>query len=178
MNRDPGMNILNASVNSLRLELIGSGPLIKTLRPDQIRVTLDLGKGSVGENTFSLKPENITLPPGVFLKNIKPDTLQVTLDAPGKKAVPLQVDWVGKLPDHLVLSEVKLTPETVYIVGGQEILKNVSTIYTKRVPLDKIQKSGTLTVGIDIGQPSLKPAPGSKDTVTVNYTVAERQPVP
>lgn len=177
MNRDPGMNILNASVNSLRLGLIGSGPLIRTLRPDQVRVRLDLGKGAIGENTFSLIPENITLPPGVFLKNIKPDTLTVTLDAPEKKVVPLQVDWVGKLPDHLILSGIKLNPENAHVVAGREDLKGISTIYTKKVPLDKIQKSGTLSVGIDFGNPSLKPAPGSKETVSVSYTVTERQPV-
>lgn len=98
MNRDPGMEILDTSVNNVKLNLSGSGALIKSLRPEQIKVRLDLSKAVVGENAFNISSDTITLPPGVFLKNVEPQSVEVTLDVPAKKEVPVQVDWVESCP--------------------------------------------------------------------------------
>ena len=50
MNRDPNMEIVHASVNSVRLNMSGSGTLIKSMRPDQVRVRLDIGNAAAGPN--------------------------------------------------------------------------------------------------------------------------------
>jgi YbbR domain-containing protein len=153
MNRDPETEILDTSVNAVRLELSGSGTLIKSIRPEQVRVRLDLSKAVVGRNTLTITQENITLPPGVFFKKVEPPSLEVTLDVPIKKELPIQVDWVGKLPDHLILA---------------------ATIYTQKVSLDNIQGSGTITVNLALNPASLRTARGSKDRITVEFVVKER----
>jgi YbbR domain-containing protein len=86
----------------------------------------------------------------------------------------VQVDWVGKLPEHLILSAVRLDPEKIQVIGGKGILHNMSTVYTETVPLDNINKSGTMTVNLALNPASLKVAEGSKDKVTVTYVVKER----
>ena len=80
MNRSPKMQILETSINDVSLNLSGSGTLIKSIRPEQVNVRLDLSKAVVGTNTFTINPENITLPPGVLLKKVTPQTVKVTLD--------------------------------------------------------------------------------------------------
>jgi len=62
-NRDPNMEILNASVNAVRLNLSGSGTLVKSTRSDQVRVRLDLSTATAGQNNFSITASNISLPP-------------------------------------------------------------------------------------------------------------------
>ncbi len=174
MNRDPGMEILDTSVNAVRLHLSGSGTLIKSMRPEQVRVRLDLSKAVVGPNTFNITPENIALPPGVFVKKVEPPVLEVTLDIPIKKELPIQVDWVGRLPEHLILVGAKLDPEKIEVIGGTRQLENISTIYTQKVPVDNIKKTGTMTVNLALHPASLKVAPGSKDRITVQYVAKER----
>jgi uncharacterized protein (TIGR00159 family) len=175
MNRAPRMQILDASTNTVRLDLSGSGALIRSVRPEQVKVRLDLSKAVVGLNAFNITQENITLPPGVVLKNVRPQAVEVTLDVLVKRALPIQVDWVGKLPKHLRLVEAKLTPETIQVAGESRTLENVSTIYTEKVSVDRIDKSGTMTVKVALSPASLKTATESEDRVTVDYVVETRE---
>jgi uncharacterized protein (TIGR00159 family) len=59
MNRDPETEILDTSVNAVRLELSGSGTLIKSIRPEQVRVRLDLSKAVVGRNTLTITSKRL-----------------------------------------------------------------------------------------------------------------------
>lgn len=174
MNRDPNMEIVDASVNTVSLQLGGSGPLIKSIRPEQVRLRLDLSKAVVGPNAYTINQDEVTLPPGVILKMVKPKVVEVTLDVLTQKELPVQVNWVGELSRQLILESVQLKPETVTIVGPNQILKDISTIYTQKVPLDKIFESGTLTVGLALTHPSLKVAPNSKDKIDISYVIKER----
>jgi len=175
MNRNPQMEIVETSVNTVRLNLIGSGALIKTTRPDQVQMKLDLSKATLGKNTFTITQDSISLPPGIQLKNIIPETIDVTLDIPIKKELPIQIDWAGKLPGDLLIKEANLESKTVEVIGGKQVLENISTIYTERVAVDKLKQSGALTLNLVLNPPSLKIAPGSKERVTVHYVIGRRE---
>ncbi|MEW6673795.1 MAG: diadenylate cyclase [Thermodesulfobacteriota bacterium] len=176
MNRDPEMEILDTSVNTVNLNISGSGPLIKSIRPDQVMVRIDLKNAAIGNNTFTITKENISLPPGVYLKSVKPSTIEVVLDSPIKKRLPIQVDWTGKLSPELILVKATIDPPYVEMIGRNKILRDVTTIYTKKVFLDSITRSGSFTVGLALSPASLKLSPGSKDKVTVSYVVEKRTP--
>ncbi len=173
MNRNPGMEILDASVNSIKIQLGGSGPLIRTLRPDQLRVKIDLGKSVSGQNIHTVTNENISLPPGIFIKSFYPAVVDVTLDVLDKKDLPVQVDWTGKLPDNMRMEKVTIEPSVVQIIGGKQLLKNITTIYTEKIPLESIQSSRTIVVNLALSPASLKMAPGFKEKITVECSVKE-----
>jgi diadenylate cyclase len=174
MNRPPQMEILDTSVDSVRLNLSGSGSLIKSIRPSQVQVRIDLSKATSGINTFTFTQDKIALPPGVDLKQVMPATVEVNLDVSVEKTLPVQVDWVGKLAPQLILKEVRIAPDSVPVIGGRQTLNNISTIYTEKVPLYPIKKSGAVTAKLAIHPASLKLGPDSKDKVTVEYIVKER----
>jgi len=174
MNRDPEMEILNTSVNAVRLDLSGSGALIKSIKPDQVQVRLDLNKAVSGNNAFTITRENISLPPGIILKKVYPSEVGVDLDVTIKKKIPIQIDWVGKLPDDLKLAQATVDPKKVEIIGGKRILENLVTLYTEKVPLDNLRDSGTIIVNLALTPASLKVATGSKDKVTINYRTEPR----
>ncbi len=174
MNRNPGMEIMDASVNSIKIQLGGSGPLMRALRPDHVRVRIDLGKSVVGQNIYTITNENISLPPGITIKSFDPAVVDVTLDVLDKKDLPVQVDWTGKLPENLRMEKVKIEPSVVQIIGGRQILKNITTVYTEKIPLESIQSSRTIIVNLALSPASLKVAPGYKDKITVECTVKEQ----
>jgi diadenylate cyclase len=176
MNRNPGMEILDASVNSIKIQLGGSGPLMKALRSDHVRVKIDLAKSVVGQNTYSITDENISLPPGIVIKSFDPAVVDVTLDVPDKKDLPGQVDWTGKLPENLRMEKVTIEPSTIQIIGGKQLLKNITTVYTEKIPLESIQSSRTLVVNLALSPASLKVAPGFKEKITVECSVKEIVP--
>jgi diadenylate cyclase len=174
--RDRSMEIVDTSVNAVSLQLGGSGTLIKSIRPEQVHVRLDLDKAVAGRNTFSITKENITLPPGIFLKKITPSVIEATLDVSIKKKLPVQVDWVGKLPDNLILSEIRINPETIEVIGGNRLLDDISTLYTEKVQLDNLRGSGEMILNPVLNPASLKIDSGSKDKIVVSYVIKPRQP--
>ena len=169
LNRDPAMEIVKTSVNTVSLELEGSGALTKSIKPDQVQVKLDLSKSKVGPNSFTITRESISLPPGIVLKGVEPSVVEVDLDVLIKKKLPVQIDWVGRLPDHFILEEAGLEPQAVEIIGGKRILETISTVYTEKVPLDNLEVKGTITVNLALTPASLKIAPNSKEKVTITY---------
>ncbi len=178
VHRDPKMAIISASESSVKLQISGSGSLIKSVRPDQVKVKLDLSNAVVGSNQIGITRDGIILPPGIELKQLKPQNIEVYLDVPVKKRLPVQVDWTGRLPKDLIMKDIRIVPETVEVEGGHQILKEIRTIYTAKIPLGNITATGTTSVDLVISPSSLKLAGDSEKVVEVHYTVAERQPIP
>jgi YbbR domain-containing protein len=174
MNLKPEIEIFDTSVNSVHLHLSGSGALIKSVRPEQVQVKIDMSSAVPGENTFNITPNNIVLPPGVFLKKVEPSFIEASLDIPITKMLPVQVDWVGTLPSDLLLTEAKLKPETVQIIGPGIRLREISTLFTHKVRLESLSKSGRLKADLAFDPEYFKAAPGSPDKVTVEYTIGRR----
>ena len=174
MNRDPEMEFFYASANAVNLNLIGSRPLIQSLQPEQIKVRVDLGKAKVGPNTYTIDEKNVTLPPGIFLKKVEPSVVNLTLDVPTEKVLPVQVDWTGKLPDNLILYDMKIVPEKVRVTGVTQILNKISTVYTEKVPVDGLNKTGAITAKLALNPASLQVASGSTDKIQITYFAKER----
>jgi hypothetical protein len=160
-NRDPNMEILHASVNSVRLNLSGSGTLLKSTRPDQVRVRLDLSNSTAGENTYWITSNNITLPPGIVFKEVMPQNVVVNLDVTVRKELPVQIDWVGRLTENLVLAEAVIEPPRVEIIGSKRVLETIQTIYTEKVALDRLREVGVIEAGL-----ALQPASGRPGSPT------------
>jgi hypothetical protein len=173
VNSESGMGIIG-SVNSLRVELSGSARLIRQINDEQINVSIDLAKVTEGEKTFEITRKNMTLPPGVRLQSVTPEVVDVVLDRMIRKVFPIQVDWVGKLPDHLRLVDVKVIPPQIAFTDGSRVINEISTIYTEKVNLDQIQENGTITAKLNISPASLKMDSGSKTTVDIVFEVADR----
>lgn len=167
--RDLAMEIVNTSVNTVNLELEGSGALIKSIRPDQVQVRLDLSKSIAGPNTFSITRKSISLPPGVVLKGVTPAVVEVELDVLIKKELPVQIDWTGRLSDHFILAQASVEPQTVEIIGGKRMLEKMQTLYTEKVPLDNLEVEGVIAANVALNPASLKFAPGSEERVTIKY---------
>ncbi|HJX34778.1 MAG TPA: diadenylate cyclase, partial [Desulfatiglandales bacterium] len=165
------LEIYDTSVNTIRLDLSGSGTLLKSVKAENVKLTVDLGNRLSGINKCLISEKNISLPPGVFLKNIKPSYVEVILDKSVEKRVPVQIDWTGKLPENITISDVIIEPPDVEIVGRSIVLQDVSTIFTEKVPLERINRSGELTVGLVLGDPSIKLKSGSRYSVTVRYVI-------
>ncbi|MFZ2444735.1 MAG: diadenylate cyclase [Syntrophobacteraceae bacterium] len=176
INRPVSYEILDTSVDEAKLQLFGSSALIKSLKPGQVGVRIDLSKATEGRNAFTITQDDIILPPGVSLNKIQPAVIDVTLDIPATKELPIQVDWTGRLPENLVLSGVSVTPETVKVSGGSKTLEKVSTAYTAPVRLDNLTRSGSVSSPVQLSPPSLRITPLSPERVTIHYTLHERSP--
>ena len=174
--RDQALELIGTSANAVRLELSGSLTLLRSIRPEQVKVQVDLSRGDPGTNPFLITSREVSLPPGISLKSVNPPVVEVTLDAVIRKELPVQVDWTGKMRQNLILAQVKVSPEKVQVTGPKGVLDDITTLYTEKISVDTLERSGTLTAQVLLNHASLRPAPGARDRVTVEFVVEERAP--
>jgi uncharacterized protein (TIGR00159 family) len=173
--RDARLEIIESSSTSVRIQLSGSLQLINRLDPSQIKVRFDLSKAVAGRNSLTITDDDITLPPGASLKKVEPSSIDIMVDTIGQKRLPVQVDWTGTLPPGILVQSVRLEPETVEVTGGQLLLNEMDTIYTAKVPVDELQKSGEQRIALALVPASLRLAPGQENSILITYTVRPRQ---
>lgn len=173
-NRPANFEILDTSISEVRVQLNGPSALMKSLRPGQIELRVDLKKAVEGVNEIPITQENIFLPPGISVNKADPPSIKITLDTRITKELVVQVDWTGRLPNDYILAEAKVEPNAVKVTGGSAILAKISTLYTEPVRLDNLQTSGSLTASLVLTPASLKLVSSSNDRVTIQYKLAER----
>jgi uncharacterized protein (TIGR00159 family) len=173
-NRNHAIDIIDASASTVHLQLSGSGALMKSLQPEQLRVQLDLRQATAGRNRLAVTPSEVSLPPGIYLKKVVPPLVEVTLDELSRKILPVQVDWAGRLPENLIMVSVQIDPPELPIICGKRSLEKTSTLFTEKVALDGITKSGEMHVRVVLKPAGIKFDDGGQDMVTVRYTVRTR----
>jgi len=174
-NRDPALDIMDASVNTIKLFLGGSGSLVKSLQPEQVRVRIDLRSATPGINTYSITADQIQIPPGIFVRKIEPLSVDVVLDMIVQKKLPVQADWSGTLPEGLVITTCAVEPAEVLVEGPQHVLADTPTLYTEKIDAQTVTESSTFSVPIALSQPALRIISGP-DRVIVRFTVERRAP--
>ncbi len=174
LNRPPELEILEVTPTQVTLHMSGSSTLMKSIKPQQIEVKVNLKQSTAGKNVIPLSQENVSLPPGIVVNRIDPHVVSITLDTVITKNLAVQVDWEGRLNNQLILSSAIVSPSTVTVSGGKSILHKLSTIYTVPIQLDTISRSGTISVPLVITPSSLKLVSGSPERVVVEYMVRNR----
>ena len=76
------------------------------------------------------------------LKRCDTPVVEVDPDLLIKKELPVQIDWVGKLPHHFILKETIITPKKVGFIGGKRMLEK-GIFFIK-----KTEKTCSILVGI------------------------------
>jgi len=172
-NPDQKMEIISSSASSVKLLISGARPLINSFKPEQIKINLNLSESGIGVNKLPVTRDNILLPPGIQLKKIDPPELDITLDTMIEKQLPIQPHWTGKLPKGLIMTSATVTPQTIKVSGGGLALENISTIFTEKIPLNKLSKSGTVTTALVLSPDSLKLA--EKKKIQIQYTILDKK---
>lgn len=172
--RAQGVNIIEASNDVVKVQLIGAGTLIKSVRSDKLAVIVDLSNLPMGANKIRIPSTAVSSPPGVDVNRITPSEIEVILDRYIDKPLPIQIDWKGKLSDDFLLTEASVDPPSVQVTGRSLLLKEMGTLYTMPIPLDGIEKSGQTTTLI-IFPENINPSADQKNRVTVSYKVVKRE---
>ncbi len=173
-NRDTNLEIVRTSASLARVELMGSGAIIKSIKPDQISVRIDLSQATPGRAVYTISKENVTLPPGVKLMKVIPQYVEVSLDERVEKNLPVQVDWQGILDRDISILDVIVEPPVVKVMGVKEEMEEIHTIYTEKISVENIKSDTELSAKLLLNPASLRLAPGQKERVTVKVKVARK----
>ena len=171
---DPNMEIIETSDTAVDIQISGTRALIKTISPNQIKVRFDLTAAQPGRNIFTIQENHLSLPPGAKIKKIDPPSVEITVDIPGRKRLPVQVDWEGRRPQDILVQDVVVVPDHIEVSGGQRMIDQLRTIYTEKVVVDNLNISGEIDAAIALSPASLKLAPQQPNQVRIRYRIVPR----
>lgn len=129
-----GLEILKQSVRNVTLTMRGHERLLKSLRPVDIGVTIDLSNAKKGEATFFFDKDNVVAPRTLDILRIEPTYVKVTLDESIEKVVPVKPAIIGTPEKGYRVTTVEVKPSTVRVEGAKTELARVAVLRTE--PID------------------------------------------
>lgn len=141
-NIPPRLELMYYDVKAVSLNIKGQERLIRTIRPTDIRVGIDLSKAKKGEGIYAINKNNIRLPLTVTVKNITPSSVKVLLEESVARTVKVRPIVVGAPERGYYVKSISVVPPTVDIEGASSKIKKVDKVKTE--PLDITGRSETL----------------------------------
>lgn len=139
-----------------RVQLEVRGPS-KQLAPGSLAtaaVVLDLGSvHDAGERTYTITPENVSLPNGVQLTRAIPSQIRLNFEHRLERDVPVRIR-VGKGPPpgyHVVRQEA--APDKLRIVGPETNVAQVNFVETDAIDLSSVVATAEFRVNAFVGDP-------------------------
>lgn len=66
------------------------------------------------------------------------------------KSVPLKVNTVGQLPNGMKINSLELSRNSIELLGPQELLDNITEVYTSALDLSTVTESSNINLGVII----------------------------
>jgi LysM repeat protein len=124
-----------------------------------VRAFLSLGRIGAGEHELVLKPENITLPPGLSVERIMPSAIAVELERILEKTVRVKADLAGPPPEGFELESVSVRPDMVRLRGPATVIGDITGLQTRSIDLQKLRpRQGDVVqdVPLTLASPSIQ----------------------
>jgi YbbR domain-containing protein len=146
----PGLELMNHSIKVVGVNIKGQERVIRTVRPSDIRASVDLSKAKKGESIYSINKNNLTLPPGVTATNITPSYVKVSIEESVTKTVEVSPLIVGTPGSGFYIKSIRVFPERVMIEGARSKVNAVNTIKTEPLEITGIKETVTRDLELDI----------------------------
>ncbi|MCZ7593369.1 MAG: CdaR family protein [Kiritimatiellae bacterium] len=151
---EKGVAILDRSVDMVNVVCRGSQSDIRTLSPDQIKITIELKDSNlIGSREVPLELKKIRVPGGARAVSVEPPTITLVLDKEGTRTVNVRADiTTNNLPDGFEVSSIICDPEVVTLQGPRGRLADVEEV--KTAPIDLEGRTRTFSLNRTIQPPS------------------------
>ncbi|MBC7912023.1 MAG: YbbR-like domain-containing protein [Pyrinomonadaceae bacterium] len=158
------VEISNEPPDKVDVILTGSKESLDRLNSRNLIAFVDASGYQQGMHTIRLMRDTVTmdLPEGVRMDAVDPNSVALRLEPREEREVPVEVEFIGKLPDGYELRRATPTPTQVKVRGPASRVKTVSRAVTEKISLDG------LTSSTNIAQAALSL---SDDHVTVSDPV-------
>lgn len=132
----PDLEISSEVPQRVQLEIRGPSGKLSVLQPNRTPVILDLDPvHEPGERTFTITPDNVTLPRGVVLARAIPSQVRLNLERRIGREVPVQVRFAGPPAAGYRIGSVSVVPDHVIVVGPESHVSRVEFVETDPVKL-------------------------------------------
>lgn len=164
-----GLGIVNSSAKSANVTVKGQDRIMKSLRPSDIRVLVDMSKARKGEGSYHINKDDVKLPYAMSVTSIDPSTIRVRLDETVTKAVPVRASITGSPAPGYYVKTVDVEPKNIVIQGLKTEVRKISEIGTDQMDISGINSTQTQELNIDAAGANIKP---EREKVRVTVVIA------
>lgn len=133
--RPPNVMLVSPRVDFIDLVVRGPRTLLNRIDPQRISITLDLNGVRPGPAVFRIVGDSLELPRGVTIVRMTPSEVTLEFAAVMRKRVPVHVAFAGKPPANLRVTDTRVAPESVEVVGPAAEVGALKTAETDPVDL-------------------------------------------
>ena len=150
-NRPPNVMLVSPRVDFIDLVVRGPRTLLHRIHPDQLSVVLDLHGVRPGPAVFRILGESLDLPRGVTVVRLTPSEVTLEFAATMRRQVPVHVALTGKPPPGLRVTDTKVAPESVEVLGPADQVEQIKAAETAPIDLSDAE-AGVIErdVGLDV----------------------------
>lgn len=132
-----------------------------------VLVSIDLAETQPGSRVFHLRTNQVTTPFGVEVTQVFPSTVMLTLEATSQRSVKVRATLEGQPAKGFVIQSVTVDPAEVLVVGPTKPLDALDHAITETVMIEGASSNVSKTVGIGVGDASLRLREPRNGRVTV-----------
>ncbi|NOZ25018.1 MAG: hypothetical protein GXO94_02870 [Nitrospirae bacterium] len=148
INIPPGYEIVKKDRDTVRVSLFGSEVVLRSIKPEDLRVYVDLKDAQPEKGSYRIKKRNIKVPPALTISNVTPSRVNIVLEKTVRKEVPVQPDITGKPAAGKYIGQVTVKPEKVAVEGPESVLKKLSFVRTEPIDVTGLDESRVMKVNV------------------------------
>jgi uncharacterized protein (TIGR00159 family) len=174
-NLKEGLALRDPSSETVRVQVKGRRLLVEDLRPDQVRVSVNLGGLGAGANqAVTLSARDLELPPHLEVVTIEPARLDVDIEGQARERVPVRAVLRGGLASGRPVVVARVIPASLEVVGPASEVARLEAVPTVPIDLTRLPDTpGThrIAVGVELGTDALRAAEGQPERVEVELRI-------
>ncbi|PIP21207.1 MAG: hypothetical protein COX40_00685 [Candidatus Omnitrophica bacterium CG23_combo_of_CG06-09_8_20_14_all_40_11] len=125
--------------------LSGTERIFNLLKPEELKLSLDMSGIKDGENKFFITKDLIKYPTGLSVVNIEPEEIKLKVYRMISLDIPIEVNTQGRPPSDVKINQIRTVPEKVQVLIPSIIPQDKIKITTEPIDLKSITETTTLT---------------------------------
>ena len=126
------------------ITLSGTERKFSLLKPEELKLSLDMSEVNDGENRFFITKDLIKYPTELSVVNIQPEEIKLKVYRMIPLNIPIQVKTRGRVPSKVKIVQIKTLPEKVQVLIPSTTAQDKIKITTEPIDLREITETTTL----------------------------------
>lgn len=172
VNLSAGLIVANNPPEKLSVRVRGPRSQLMSMSPQKMFFTIDLSNVSQGMSMFELTTDQIKPPREVQVTGISPSEIKVEVDKLRRKDIMVKPSVGAPAMGYEIVGEPVVNPKRIKIEGPSNLLKQIKTITTDQVSVDKEKSKFTIEVQLRPPYPLVSIV--GENTVKISIDVKEK----
>jgi YbbR domain-containing protein len=167
-----GLEIANTPVKTVSLYIKGQERVIRSIKPSDARVTLNLTNAKPGENMFYITREDISLPHVVTVTSINPSSVKVITEKTASKSVKVIPVVVGHVEKDFFVKSITVEPQYILIEGTRSEIKKINNLKTEPFDITGLTDTIIQDIKLDLRGMTMR---AEKSSVKLTVTIGRKK---